>query len=530
MADGVPALAAPPAPPSVEAADAQPTGAAPAERAPAEGPPTEAAPAPAPVEGAPVDPQAPQAAPRCPAAEKENCRPTADDREEFSRLRITARQVDPLLWSQEIRGKHRLVVPLSRLGPLRAKQQSQDRVVIAVLYESRPAEKLANGQLFSCWRLTDLGEPKPRCLDVRLRSEAFNHWRTRQPAASVTRGSIFAVMNPALMEEAGPGKPAVVDVLRAAQLMKIGECPSLGLCEMRRCSLPCNADRAERFCNHHLSLAYADKDHRIIANGGLQSKDRPVQKRTKALQPLPPPEPEEAAEGRAEDAKQARIAELALSLDGRRVHHSRAKDNYVNSIAHGKVSGDASGTRTLSCSSSNVPVLGRGLSDDRAFDLDIELVSSGEKRKAERLMEERAERLEQAPEPAERIPAALAPCGGPQGGAKRARNAAGEGGAARERSLGELMQALTHRRAARRVGTAAERASAGGGAAALSQRWRAAAEEASREAAGAGAAGAEAAAAGGAGPGLGGGAVAAGAGGAVGAPPAPEATGEQSAQ
>merc|ERR1719316_1754954 len=113
---------------------------------------------------------------------------------------------------------------------LRSRSQC-NRIVIGVLYETFTS-KLGNGELYTRWSLTDLAEPEPRRLIVQLRGRAYEHWRKATIVKTATRKSIFAVMNPR-DPVLGENAEWTVRVENPGQLAKLGDCPSLGLCDMQ---------------------------------------------------------------------------------------------------------------------------------------------------------------------------------------------------------------------------------------------------------------------------------------------------------
>lgn len=403
----------------------------------------------------------------------EAVRDAPEEREEFTGLRIEARCVPAAHWAQEIRGRGRTVLPFSRLVELAGRRPQGDRVVIGVLYERQGSQQLANGESFACWGLTDLAKPRPRHLLLHLRGQAFVHWRTGQAAAGATRGSVMALLNPVIVQEGGSGGGAtahpVARVERAAQIFKLGNCPTLGTCCIRHCQQPCNASDGSRFCQVHMGVAYSMKPVRNLT-GGIDAATAALLKscpgaQKRARRPPPELEPEEASEDAVEDAKRLKT-DMAMVFNARRLHHSDAKDSYVRSIL--------AGARPDREALSHVPVLGRGLESAGGIEMDFSTMATDDKLKAERILANHMERARPAsaaelPEPsASSLSAPSRPLAFPARGAiaKRAR-ADGPGALgkpereqgkepASKRALGELMQALTERRMARRSGTAAD--------------------------------------------------------------------------
>eukprot|EP00419_Tripos_fusus_P004644 CAMPEP_0172674760 /NCGR_PEP_ID=MMETSP1074-20121228/12905_1 /TAXON_ID=2916 /ORGANISM="Ceratium fusus, Strain PA161109" /LENGTH=739 /DNA_ID=CAMNT_0013492191 /DNA_START=140 /DNA_END=2359 /DNA_ORIENTATION=+ len=361
------------------------------------------------------------------------------DREWFSGLRITKRTIPEKQWVEEIRGKNRRVLPLPRLTEELNRRQFHDRVVIAVLYDKANQEKLANGENYACWKLTNLASPEPMTLALHLRWQAYAHWRGKQAGATATRGSIFAIMNPAVVYEARglhESKEATARVEKAAQLFKLGECPTLGKCKSLNCQLPCNADAGDRFCFMHLKLAYSNKPGRIIGGGvadrvvkSLHSSRQKAGRRLtlEQLQPLLGEDEDEDAELHQKEAKRVKLTEIALQMDERRLNHSDANHDYIRSVMNG--------TRADGEATSRVPVMGRGLNASKDMELDLATVPTDEKRKAERMLEQRAaDKMHQRsskPQPQQRT-------------APRRQQAL------QKPALGDLVQALTIRRSAQR--------------------------------------------------------------------------------
>jgi len=395
-----------------------------------------------------------------PAAQARPQEPPPEHVEEFTGLRIAKRCVDAQRWREEIRGKGRRVVPLWQVNELGQRARGCDRVLVGVLYDKANSEKLANGENFASWGITDLADPIPRLLKVQLRWEAYQHWRSRRLAPNATRGSLFAIMNPALVQEGKGcvwGSEPVIRVERASQLHKLGECPSLGRCDMKGCPLPCNADLGDRFCHKHLSRAYADKPGRIAAGGGAvtsagggtaplslfrRSGAAALGSRAAAAAAATADGVNEDPEGRDGGRTRART-DMAVQLDNRRFSHSEAKQNYIRSIC--------SGARPDGHETSRVPVLGRGLEGSDGLEIDLATLDPDEQRKAQRMLEHHAERTGRGllRAAAEAAPAAQPP-------AKKPRMAVQDQQLPAPRpALGQLLEALAVRRTARRAGAGA---------------------------------------------------------------------------
>lgn len=402
-----------------------------------------------------------------------------EDRETFSGLRITDREFPEEKWIADIRNRPKgqaRVVPFTRLVEFSDRQQAlvRDKVVIGVLFENVP-DKLANGQLCLRWQITDLATPEPRCLTLQIMGQAFAHWHDRKNRCTAVRGAIFAVMNPVLLQ-CGDSHNSEFQfrVDKVGQLLKLGMCPSLGSCKMKGCKLPCNADRKQRFCSTHLSLLYAEKLGRQ-AMGGTEKKLNELLLRSKrkavSLDPLDRPEKSEeekiqhvdeevlwnaigaAKDGMGDEVSGKRaeaalkrllskhetkqpddVSTIALRFDERRRSKFVDNEDYIRAIR--------TGNRCVDAATSRVPMLGRGIKADSEEDLQVDLgePSRDEEKKAERMLEQRAEQANLTKADPEEYDM-LQP-------AKRPRTKVAK--SAPEQSLGELVKALSTKRMARR--------------------------------------------------------------------------------
>lgn len=372
-----------------------------------------------------------------------------DDREEFTGLRITKRCVPAAVWSKEIRSgeRPRQIVPFSRLADLGRGLQVRDRVVIGVLYERSHGLLHLRGEPYMEWRLTDLADPEPRRLMLHLRREACRHWRTSHVGAAAKRGSIFAILNPKLDDlpsrRSGDDQAPVVHVVAQSQLIKLGDCPSLGTCEMRGCGMPCNADVSERFCALHMRLTYASKRGRSHTGGNNLAHLLIEPKHKKRLGPVfseeaPPPD-------HADKAKSNRT-DMAMQLDGRRFLNVKANDNYVNSIC--------SGARPDQTDTSLMPMLGRAFHGKEEMELDIATLRTDEKSKAERMLEHFLEQREAQEHPPSRQASSTGSL------SSGARNRGRKPPTEQPKSLRQLLEEVSGKRVARRS-TAGRKADVG---------------------------------------------------------------------
>jgi len=380
-----------------------------------------------------------------------------EDLERFTGLRIANRTVPAEKLREGLRGK--CVVPFREVPvkciPRYARQQNRDHVIIGVLYHGSDKEKHQNGEHFIRWCLTDLAEPRSRQIILHLRFEAYAKWKG---APAATRGSIFAVLNPSLVEGGeGPRSDPVLRIETKNQLTKLGESPSLGICEMKGCTQPCNLEEKQRHCGKCLSLVWSDKKIRTAAGGGadiytsaiLRSEEKKASKKNArnlraaalAVATEDWEDEVEAAERerRLEAGKRART-NAAMQLDNRRFNSSQAKESYVKSLLRGE--------KPESLETSMTPVLGRGLNDDSCLELDISTLDTDERLKAERMLEQPAPK----PKLTEKQDA--------KSGTKRPSAASSPGSAKKpaveKQSLGDLIKAASARRMARRGDNASE--------------------------------------------------------------------------
>eukprot|EP00928_Gymnodinium_smaydae_P003756 TRINITY_DN11327_c0_g6_i1.p1 TRINITY_DN11327_c0_g6~~TRINITY_DN11327_c0_g6_i1.p1 ORF type:complete len:699 (-),score=109.77 TRINITY_DN11327_c0_g6_i1:173-2269(-) len=350
---------------------------------------------------------APAAAPVAPPPPPVPAKPE-EDREEFTGLRLSKRDVDAERWRRAIRGHNppRRVVPFERLGELKEVARRRlkvmcDCVVIGVLYEKPRSEKFANGELYMRWGLTDLATPRLRRVMVHIRWQAFKHWHKGKAAETAKRGAVFAVMNPTVLQESDSKglSDYVLRVEKETQLLKLGESASLGLCDMKGCLQPVNRDYGDRFCAVHLSQAYADKRGRTAASGGVTLQGligvKSVGGRRPAPRQLPQGLPTEdddekpmtAQEKRQQDAEVR--ADVAMKLSDRRsLVDADANRSYTRSMT----SGVGASERSEKNEWSRVPMLGRGLEDQDGMELDFDTLSTTEKLQTRRLVEMRKER------------------------------------------------------------------------------------------------------------------------------------------
>jgi hypothetical protein len=264
------------------------------------------------------------------------------------------------------------VLRFTRVQELRQRADC-NRIIVGVLYDFVTG-KLGNGELYTRWSLTDMAEPEPRRLIVQLHGRAYEHWRKPVATKSATRASIFAILNPRNPIAAEKSEWSV-RVENPSQLAKLGECPSLGLCDMKGCRLPCNVDLKDRFCKMHLGLAYANKGGRILTGGNSSAHllNTKRHRRMQAQEDEEEPDPE-----LVEKAKRLKTA-VAMQLDERRFSTSEANDNYFRSIK--------AGNKADMHHTSRVPVLGRAMEEDVELELDIATIDTSEKIKADRMIE-----------------------------------------------------------------------------------------------------------------------------------------------
>lgn len=352
-------------------------------------------------------PTLPRTHPASETTQNEASTPSDAGREEFTGLRITNRCIPAEVWSKEIRCAKRRIVPMCKVQQLGRSVHDHDRVVIGVLYARLGVQRFANGVDYAQWGITDLADPEPRRVTLQLRGQSMTYWLKGPQSAKMQRGAVIAVMNPAFVsgdDQSGVGHQVggrtagcehILRVGRHEQIAKLGDCPSLGMCAVRKCQMPCNADIGERFCTLHLTEVYAEKSQRVAAGGGASGSLMSVikglhqvkQKRTLHKSHVVEEELRDAKElaDRAEAAKRMRPA-VALELDKRRFISSEANDDYVRSIVKGMKPDRHDSFQT--------PVLGRGLENETTIELDLLNMDADELKQGERMLQQRAEILE----------------------------------------------------------------------------------------------------------------------------------------
>lgn len=364
------------------------------------------------------------------------------DHEKFSGFCITDRCFTAAQVEKQFQGSQ--VLRFSKLAELR-KRADCNRIVIGLLY-SASTTRLGNGELVMKWCFTDLAEPQPGHLTVHLRGRAYEHWKKPAAAKVSSRQSIFAIMNP--REPVMENDEWTVRVESPGQLAKLGTCPSLGLCDMKGCQLPCNLDLKDRFCKMHLGLAYANKGGRILTGGNSLANLLNVgPRRRPRVQAQIDEDDEEVNVERAETAKRVKT-EVAMKLDERRFMTFETNDNYVNSIR--------AGSKVEQQDTSRVPVLGRAFREDSSLEIDFATLETTAKGKAdrviERMVEKRAERRmvdEDVTQEQAELGFAIAPRQSP---AKASSSKTKDPPKAPKKSLAELMEALQGKKTARRAG------------------------------------------------------------------------------
>lgn len=178
--------------------------------------------------------------------------------ERWSGLRIANRCIRQEKWDASMRGKE--LVPFTRLNTL--SPAGRNHVVIGVLC-ARPAgpQWTPNGtERFAEWRLTDLNKEGPCQATLVLRQVALEYWATPEGAGhkSATVGSIFAILNAEAIGRTGTFRVSV-----ETQVLKLGDCPSLGLCSAKtsngpECHMPFNTEVAGGnggLCSRHAGMS-----------------------------------------------------------------------------------------------------------------------------------------------------------------------------------------------------------------------------------------------------------------------------------
>eukprot|EP00929_Paragymnodinium_shiwhaense_P042784 TRINITY_DN22084_c0_g1_i1.p1 TRINITY_DN22084_c0_g1~~TRINITY_DN22084_c0_g1_i1.p1 ORF type:complete len:427 (+),score=106.05 TRINITY_DN22084_c0_g1_i1:73-1353(+) len=193
-----------------------------------------------------------------------------DGTETFSGLRIEERCLRKEKWESCMRGKD--LVDFSQLGVLR-KPGSSNYVLIGVLF-ARPVGARAAGisaaERQVEWRLTDLRKGQPlQEVTVQLAHDAVDYWGCSDGLGykQIQVGSIFAVLNPA-----PANRPNAVRVTQGSQIVKLGSCPSLGLCSAKTsdgldCRSPYNLDTAATYCARHEGMSTWTRCNEVSGGG-----------------------------------------------------------------------------------------------------------------------------------------------------------------------------------------------------------------------------------------------------------------------
>eukprot|EP00929_Paragymnodinium_shiwhaense_P038272 TRINITY_DN20254_c0_g1_i1.p1 TRINITY_DN20254_c0_g1~~TRINITY_DN20254_c0_g1_i1.p1 ORF type:complete len:687 (-),score=177.80 TRINITY_DN20254_c0_g1_i1:162-2222(-) len=413
------------------------------------------------------------------------------DREELTGLRLSSRCVPAAAWREEIRKQGFRLVPFSRLLDLkRIREQAFNRVVIGVLYDRPSTPSFETGECYLAWPMTDLALPQAKRIKLHLRREAYQHYRKGPPAASASRGSVFAILNPMIDQsfseaDSKKGLDIVLRVDKAQFIVKLGDCPSLGRCDMKGCQEPCNREAGDRFCIVHLHRAYAQKNARIAAGGGASIAGlvgvasaykkggiRPAPKQMPNVEIFE--EPSKTREEKKIEAQDVK-SQVTASFNERRLQvgeKNKASMSYIRSIRDGRMI-DTSGEW------SRIPTLGRGMGEDDELEIDMATQDTEEKDKAHRILcnRERKRELQEGGASSDELSLASAGASTSLPGidapalskAKRPRThedgedefSAGRRRApAPKRSLAELVQGLHMRRAVKKADTAAKPATA----------------------------------------------------------------------
>mmetsp|Transcript_22134 Transcript_22134/g.33148 ORF Transcript_22134/g.33148 Transcript_22134/m.33148 type:complete len:411 (-) Transcript_22134:310-1542(-) len=288
------------------------------------------------------------------------------DREEFSGFRIADRTVSVSDWAEEMSTGKRQFVPLNRLSvtpPVRG----IDRIVIGILYDISPNEELLTGERYAILRLTDLATPRPTLVELQLRRHAFVEWRSGAFAAEAKFGAIFAVENPMLDSRLGMPGPVSLRIEAKQCLVKLGTCPSLKRCQVKKCCSPCNGDRKEIYCRDHMLKAFSQRSVRQVT-GGMTREVHRLMEKEKAAEAVKRRDrvtlqekvevAMEKAEAKAERTKEANLQRTrnSVKLDERRFWSRDSNLDYARSVF------DTDPTATLSLSLQ--PALARGVSAD----------------------------------------------------------------------------------------------------------------------------------------------------------------------
>lgn len=171
-----------------------------------------------------------------------------------SGLRITHRCVRQEKWESSMRGKE--LIPFGHFSALRS--TGKDQVVIGVLCSQPASARVSQtGERCAELMLTDLDPNAPRTVTLVLTGRAYEHWAHPEGAARrrCKVGAIMAVLNPLPVRRPAGGFTVAFE----AQLLKLGMCPSLRLCEADDedslpCCMPYSAEGEATSCGTHADL------------------------------------------------------------------------------------------------------------------------------------------------------------------------------------------------------------------------------------------------------------------------------------
>jgi len=192
------------------------------------------------------------------------------NREQWSGLQIEDRCVRKEKLDASMKGKE--IVPFNRLASLLP--GGRDQVIFGVMYAPlRGPSKDLLGEVKAEIMLTDLdrNEP-PKTLKLILMGRAMDHWADKTGAgrAQCVKGSLFAILNPIASKKHG-GILATFET----QVLKLGSCPSLGVCDAKDhqgldCGIPFNRESGQDYCHRHVNMSHTERRQE------MENRGRPV--------------------------------------------------------------------------------------------------------------------------------------------------------------------------------------------------------------------------------------------------------------
>ncbi|KNC85948.1 hypothetical protein SARC_01894 [Sphaeroforma arctica JP610] len=146
---------------------------------------------------------------------------------------------------------------------------TEDFVVMGVLEQMRTT-KDGNKEF---WSLTDLkGESQSFLLKIEVAKEL--------KADEFKRGSLVAILNPAVMKKSGDFKSQLVVVNEKDQIINMGDCPDFAICKSKKkdgkkCTMAVNISRSA-YCKSHLTTGLKENSAKRALTNAQQTNTRLV--------------------------------------------------------------------------------------------------------------------------------------------------------------------------------------------------------------------------------------------------------------